>query len=48
MLACRPFRKLWKASKCFGEVNKTKISLTYHSINEAQSQMDNFVANSFF
>ena len=30
MLACRPFRKLRKASNCFGEVNKTKISSTYH------------------
>ena len=25
MLACRPFRKLWNASKCFSVVNKTKI-----------------------
>ena len=24
MLGCQPFRKLWKASKCFGDVNKTK------------------------
>ena len=29
MLVCRPFKKFRKASKCFGEVNKTKISLTY-------------------
>ena len=29
MLACRPFRKFRKASKYFGEVNKTKISPTY-------------------
>ena len=30
MLACRQFRKLRKASKCLGEVNKTKISSTHH------------------
>ena len=24
MLACRPFRKFWKAAKFFGGVNKTK------------------------
>ena len=29
MLVCQPFRKLRKASKCFGEVNKTKIPSTY-------------------
>ena len=29
MLACQPFRKLRKASKCLGKVNKTKISSTY-------------------
>ena len=29
MLACQPFRKFWKASKCSREVNKTKISSIY-------------------
>ena len=29
MLACWPFRKFRKASKCFGGVNKRKISSTY-------------------
>ena len=29
ILTCRPFRKLRNASKCLGEVNKTKISSTY-------------------
>ena len=30
MLVYRPFRTFWKASKYSGEVNKTKISSTYH------------------
>ena len=34
MLACQPFRKLRKTSKCLGEVNKTKISSTYHHPHE--------------
>ena len=29
MVACQPFRKVRKASKCSGEVNKTKILSTY-------------------
>ena len=29
MLACQPFRKFRKSSKCLGEVNKRKMSSTY-------------------
>ena len=31
MLACRPFRKFRKVSKCSGEVNKTKLSQKLYS-----------------
>ena len=30
VLACRPFRKFRKDSKCCGEVSKTRISSTFH------------------
>ena len=33
ILACRLFRKFWKASKCFGEVNKTKIPLALSAVS---------------